>query len=108
MKTSGFVSSLILLIIFGIVVLGGLGAFLFKDNFISPSQNTKIESNPSPSPTLTTKATQKPTPSPTPTPKPTLKPTPKPTSTQTSTDSGSYTCTLFIGYSQTNNWFPAF
>jgi hypothetical protein len=42
---------------------------------------------------------------PPPTPSPTTAPTPTPTAGPTATPGGSFTCTQFIGYSQTNNWF---
>ena len=44
-----------------------------------------------------------PPPTPSPTPPPTVTPQPTPTSTPGS--GGAFTCTQFVGYSQTNNWF---
>jgi len=68
---------------------------------------------PTSAPTATPAPTQAPTAQPTPTPAPTAQPTPTPapptatpvpTPAPTQSPSG-FSCTLFIGYSQTNNWW---
>jgi hypothetical protein len=68
-----------------------------------------------PTPQPTTVPTTQPTPAPTaqPTPVPTAQPTPVPTTTPAPTPTppppspapAGFSCTLFIGYSQTNNWW---
>ncbi len=98
-------------VMFGITVISLLFVAITTLYFLSQKNaSQKIVLPPSPTLSLAPSPSFTPAPSPTatPFPSPIPKPTLKPTTPQAKATSGSFTCTLFLGYSQTNNWFPTF
>lgn len=100
--------SKVILLINSLLILTIFGSIYYLVKAKSETSSSAVSIGPSPTEIPSPTPSPTPTPSPNSTPTPTLKPTPKPTlpPAQTTTQSqGGFTCTLFLGYSQTNNWF---
>jgi hypothetical protein len=95
-----------IVIVAAIIIGGGIGFLAYKQLKSEIKPSPVPVSSPSASPTASPTAT--PTPNPSATPKATTKPTTAPVKTQAAAQPGSYSCTLFLGYSQTDNWFSNF